>query len=132
MQAPRLVVAVVDDEEPVRRALRRLIHASGYDAVTFASGYELLDFLKDDRPACALLDLHLPGLTGLDLLQNLCLMQPPVPCVVITGHDAPGVKARVLAAGASEYLLKPLDDSVLLSAVAVAIHRNDAISIRPS
>ncbi|HET9445300.1 MAG TPA: response regulator [Steroidobacteraceae bacterium] len=120
MQASRLVIAVVDDEEPVRRALGRLIQASGYDAVTFASGYEFLEFLSRVRPACALLDLHLPGLTGLDLLNNLSSMQPRVPSVVITGHDAPGVKARVLAAGASEYLLKPFDENVLLAAVAAA------------
>jgi FixJ family two-component response regulator len=121
MQAPPLVVAVVDDEEPVRRALRRLFRASGYEAETFASGFEFLEFLQRARPACALLDLHLPGLTGIDLLQNLSALQPRVPSVVITGHDAPGVKARVLAAGAHEYLLKPLDDSVLLAAVAGAI-----------
>jgi two-component system, LuxR family, response regulator FixJ len=123
MEAPPLLVAVVDDEEPVRRALRRLFQASGYEAVTFASGYELLEFLQRGRPACALLDLHLPGFTGLDLLTNLRVMRPPVPSVVITGQDAAGVRERVLAAGASEYLLKPLDDNVLLAAVAGAIER---------
>jgi FixJ family two-component response regulator len=121
MQAPPLVVAVVDDEEAVRRALRRLFVASGYKAITFASGYELLEFLSRERPDCVLLDLHLPGLSGLDLQTHLRTMRPPVPSVVITGHDAAGVKARVLAAGASQYLLKPLDDCVLLAAVAAAI-----------
>jgi FixJ family two-component response regulator len=121
MEVPNFLIAVVDDEEPVRRALRRLFLASGYRAVTFASGYEILEYLARDRPDCALLDLHLPGLSGLDLLKRLRTMEPPVPSVIITGHDASGVKARVLAAGASQYLLKPLDDSVLLAAVAAAI-----------
>jgi FixJ family two-component response regulator len=121
MEVPTFLIAVVDDEEPVRRALRRLFLASGYRAVTFASGYEILEYLARDRPDCALLDLHLPGLSGLDLLKRLRSMEPPVPSVIITGHDASGVKARVLAAGASQYLLKPLDDSVLLAAVAAAI-----------
>lgn len=108
----------------MRRALRRLFQASGYEPVTFASGYELLEFLAHERPDCVLLDLHLPGLSGLELQKHLRSMRPPMPNVVITGHDAPGVKARVLAAGASQYLLKPLDDSVLLAAVAAAIDQN--------
>jgi FixJ family two-component response regulator len=130
MQAPSLVIAIVDDEEPVRRALRRLFRASGYEAVVFASGYELLEFLSRSRPDCVLLDLHLPGLSGLDLQKHLATMRPSVPSVVITGHDAPGVRAHVLAAGAHQYLLKPLDDSVLLAAVASAISEGQAHGTR--
>jgi FixJ family two-component response regulator len=121
MSRARPVVAVVDDEEAIRRALRRLLRASGYDVTTFASGHEFIDSLARSRPDCALLDLHLPGLSGLDLLKQLHLLQPPVPSVVVTGHDVLGVKARAMLGGASDYLLKPLDDNVLLAAVATAI-----------
>jgi FixJ family two-component response regulator len=121
MQARRPVIAIVDDEEPVRRALGRLLRASGYAVVGSASGYEFLEYLARNRPDCALLDLHMPGLSALDLLSRLLAMESRVPVVVITGHDAPGVEERVLAAGARRYLLKPLDDSVLLSAIAAAI-----------
>jgi FixJ family two-component response regulator len=121
MSPARPVVAVVDDEESVRRALRRLLQTSGYDVTMFASGFEFIDYLARSRPDCALLDLHLPGFSGLELLKQMQTLQPPVPSVVVTGHDVLGVKAHALLAGASEYLLKPLDDDVLLAAVARAI-----------
>lgn len=121
MDAGRLVIAIVDDEEQVRRALARLLVSSGYEVATFATGYEFLDYLGRERPACALLDLHLPGLSALDLQLSLKQLRPRIPSVVITGNDTPGARARVLESGAHDYLLKPLDDDVLLAALAGAI-----------
>lgn len=117
----RLLVAIVDDEEPVRKALRRLFLAEGIDVETFASGDELLESVKIHRPDCAVIDLHLPGSTGLEVQQRLVQAGIRLPTVIITGHDQAGVAERVLAAGAAAYLRKPLDDERLLAAVESAV-----------
>lgn len=122
MGARRLLVAIVDDEEPVRKALRRLFLAAGIDVETFASGEELLESVKIHRPDCAVVDLHLPGLTGLEVQQHLAQDGVRLPTVIITGHDQPGTAERVLAAGASAYLRKPLDAQRLLDAIESAVH----------
>jgi len=121
MGAHRLLVAIVDDEEPVRRALRRLFLVAGIDVETFGSGDELLESVKLHQPDCAVIDLHLPGSTGLDVVQSLARAGIHLPTVIITGHDQPGTAERVLAAGASAYLCKPLDEECLLSAIESAV-----------
>ena len=120
MPVSPLQIAVVDDEESVRKALRRLFRSAGMDVETFASGREFLDSLPLHRPDCLVLDLHMPGLTGRDVQQHLAQVQPRVPIVVITGKDEPGVRESVLAAGAADYLLKPLNDHTLIAAVTSA------------
>ena len=120
MPVSPLQIAVVDDEESVRKALRRLFRSAGMDVETFASGREFLDSLPLHRPDCLVLDLHMPGLTGRDVQQHLAQVQPRVPIVVITGKDEPGVRESVLAAGAADYLLKPLHDHTLIAAVTSA------------
>jgi FixJ family two-component response regulator len=117
----RLRIAIVDDEEPVRRALRRLFLAEGMEADTFASGSDFLESLGSRHPDCLVLDLHLPGLDGFALQRQLTEAYPRVPVVVITGHDPEGADERVRAAGAVAYLLKPLEAPTLLAAVASAI-----------
>ena len=117
----RLLVAVVDDEEAVRKALRRLLLAAGIDVETFASGDEFLAFLNTRRPDCAVLDVHLTGLTGLDVQERIVEAGICLPTVIITGHDLAGLAERALAAGAVACLSKPLDDEVLLAAVATAV-----------
>jgi FixJ family two-component response regulator len=121
MGAHRLLVAIVDDEEPVRKALRRLFLAAGIDVETFASGDELLESVKIHRPDCAVIDLHLPGLSGLEVQQRLVRAGVRLPTIIITGHDQSGVAERVLAAGASAYLRKPLDEERLLAAIESAV-----------
>lgn len=131
MDARRLLVAIVDDEEPVRRALRRLFLAAGLDVETFASGYEFLESLVAQRPDCVVLDLHLPGLTGLDVQQRLSELAVRLPTVMVTGHDQPGVAERAHAAGAFAYLEKPLDDERLLDAVIAAARSGTGLSSVP-
>jgi FixJ family two-component response regulator len=116
-----LLVAIVDDEEPVRKALRRLFLAAGIDVETFASGYEFLESIRTHRPDCVVLDLRLPGLTGLDVQEHLTRMGVRLPTVMVTGHDQTGVAESALAAGASAYLEKPLDEQRLLEAVTAAV-----------
>lgn len=123
MTQSRLAVAVVDDEESVRKALGRLLRASGFEVHTFATGLEFLDSLQKHLPDCAILDLHLPGLSGLDVQQRLTQQRIHLPCIVITGKDEPGVVERVLAAGAVAYLKKPLDERELLASIALAVPR---------
>jgi FixJ family two-component response regulator len=120
------MISVVDDEAPVRKALGRLLRAAGFDVETFASGREFLDSLDDQRPDCTILDLHLPELSGLDVQQRLAEENIPLPCIVITGKDEPGVAERVLAHGAVAYLKKPLDAEALLAAITAAVPEHAA------
>ena len=121
MSDRRLLVAIVDDEEPVRKALRRLFLSAGIDVEMFASGDQFLEALGTCRPDCAVIDLHLPGLSGLEVQERIAEAGIRLPTVIITGNDQLGVAERVLAAGASTYLSKPLDDKILLAAVAKAV-----------
>jgi FixJ family two-component response regulator len=125
MAPPKLVIAIVDDEEGVRKALRRLFSAADFEAEAFASGQAFLDSLASKRPDCLVLDLHMPGLNGLDMLRHPALSQAHVPTVVITAHDEPESRTQSLAAGAAAYLRKPLDDRTLLAAIASAIGRGE-------
>jgi FixJ family two-component response regulator len=126
MNAPTTLmrVAIVDDEEAVRKALGRLLRSSGLDAETFPTGRAFLESLADVRPDCLVLDLHMPGLTGLQVLQKLQLSPPMLPVIVITGQDEPENRSRCLAAGAAAYLRKPLDDELLLKTIDRAVRRD--------
>jgi FixJ family two-component response regulator len=116
-------IAIVDDDASVRKALQRLLRAADLDADTFASAEDFLASLPQAAPPdCLVLDLQMPGTSGLDLQQQIVRAGLPVPIVVITGHDAPGMRVRCLAAGASAYLRKPLEAGKLLAAIEAAIH----------
>ena len=121
MRTQKLRIAIVDDDEAVRKALQRLFSALNFDSVTFARGSEFLQALPGAEPDCLVLDLQMPGMTGLDVLRELATRAPSVPAVIITAHDEPGTERRCLAAGAKGYLCKPLDDVMLLDAVERAI-----------
>lgn len=118
-------IAVVDDNHSVRKALQRLLRSVNLDADAYGSGREFLDALGDARPDCLVLDLQMPEMNGFELQQHLAESGIHLPVVVITGHDEPGMRAQCMAAGASTYLRKPLDDKVLLDAI------NTAIAARP-
>lgn len=121
MSVGALAIAIVDDEAPVRKALGRLLRAAGFGVVTFSSGSEFLASLKVSRPDCAILDLHLPGLSGLEVQQQLSHQHISTPCIIITGKDEPGTSERALASGAAAYLRKPLDEAELLAAINHAV-----------
>jgi FixJ family two-component response regulator len=121
VEAPRPLIAIVDDEESVRRALKRLLLSAGFRAVAFSSGAEFLASLQTNSPSCVVLDLHMPGLSGFDVQSRLSTGGHAVSVVIITGHDTPESQQRVLAAGATAYLRKPVDDQILLDAVTAAI-----------
>jgi FixJ family two-component response regulator len=117
MDGSRLRVAIIDDDESVRRALRRLLRAANLDADAFASGRDFIDSLAAQVPDCVVLDVHMPGMNGLDVQLQLVRSGFRIPVVVITGHDEPQARAQCLAAGAAAYLRKPLDDVALLDAI---------------
>jgi FixJ family two-component response regulator len=114
-------IAVVDDDAAVRKALLRLLEMASYEVSTFAGAREFIDTLPQGAPACALIDLQMPDMTGLALQQYLANSGLGIPTVVMTAHDEPGSRERCIAAGASAYLLKPLRKAALINAV------NDAI-----
>jgi two-component system response regulator FixJ len=119
----RISVAIVDDEDSVRTSLRRLCFALGLDAMVFASGSELIDFLDAGSPPpdCLLLDAHMPDMTGLEVQQLLTRRGQRFPVLVYTADDAPEAQARYFAAGAADYLRKPLGSDELFAAVTRAV-----------
>jgi two-component system response regulator FixJ len=128
MPQPPPLVAVVDDEESIRRALDRLLRSAGFAVETFASGAEFLRSVLDHCPACVVLDLHMPDLSGLDVQLFLARDRVPVPVIVITGHETPEARARLMARGATACLRKPVDDKLLLAAIDDAIRSATGIS----
>jgi FixJ family two-component response regulator len=114
-------IAIVDDDDAICRALKRLIVASGMDATIFRSGQAFLESMSTEQPDCVLLDLHMSGVTGADVLLALAKHNRAIPIIVITGRDDTGNKASVLALGARAYLSKPLDPSELRSAIDEAL-----------
>ena len=114
------VVAVLDDEPEMRKALRRLLTCRGFRVKEYARGEDLLAALDSHRLDYLLLDLHMPGINGFDVLEAFRSRHIPVPVIVITAHDEPETAERVRALGASAYLKKPVDRDTLLSAIAAA------------
>src|SRR3954469_6320254 len=119
-----LAIAIVDDEEPVRKALSRLLRSSGYTVTTFSSGGEFLDGLEACDPDCTILDLHLPGLSGLEVQQYMQREHIGIPCIIITGKDELASRQQALSSGAAAYLTKPLDEDFLLTTISSAVLRH--------
>jgi len=119
----RALVAVVDDEESIRKSLRRLLMAADLDALVYASGQEFLDALRERQPDCLVLDLQMPGLTGLEVQRALTAAGVRFPTIIITAHDEPEARARCISAGVAAYLCKPLHDEMLLDAIAHVMGR---------
>lgn len=119
-------VAIVDDEEGIRKALSRLLRASGLDAESYANGQEFLDAAAARRPDCVVLDLHMPGMSGLQVLHKLKAAGQRLSIVVITAHDEPETRERCIDAGACAYLRKPLEDRLLLNAISAAMRSQSA------
>jgi DNA-binding NtrC family response regulator len=116
-------VFVVDDDRSTRESLRNLIRSMGLNVQTFASAHEFLTSQRPDAPSCLVLDIQLPGLSGLDLQQELAKVNTPIPIIFITGHGDIPMTVRAMKAGAIEFLTKPFRDQDLLNAVEQGIHR---------
>jgi FixJ family two-component response regulator len=121
MQKDRPIIAIVDDEESVRRALARLLRASQMDAEAYASGEAFLASLNASRPDCVVLDLQMTGLTGRDVQRRLRAAQISLPVIIITAHDEPTIRQQCIADGAVMYLRKPLRGATLIRSIQNAI-----------
>jgi FixJ family two-component response regulator len=120
MNADSPIVFVVDDDYRVREALSRLISSVGLGVATFGSAAEFMESEKPDAPACLVLDLQLPGTSGLELQQQLAAGDAP-PIIFMTGHGDIPSTVRAMKAGAIEFLSKPFGEHELLQAIDAAI-----------
>ena len=118
------VVFVVDDDASVRTSLARLISEAGYTVQTFASAREFLARSPSERPSCVVLDVRMPGITGLDLQQTLAGAAHKIPIIFITGHGDIVMSVRAMKAGAIDFLTKPFSGKDLLEAIGRAITRD--------
>jgi len=122
----RPLVLIVDDDDAVRLALQELMLSVGLDAAGFASARELLDSKLPDRSGCLVLDVRLPGGSGLDLQQQLASDGRNKPIVFLTGHGDIPMTVQAMKAGAVDFLTKPVRDQTLLDAVTAGIERDVA------
>jgi len=127
MSDPGPVVFVVDDDLSIRDALTSLIRSVGLRVETFGSAREFLTRQPPDAPGCLVLDVRLPGLSGLDLQRELAAAQITMPIIFITGHGDIPMTVQAMKAGAVEFLTKPFRDQELLDAIAQAIERDHVV-----
>ena len=118
---PLPLVAVVDDDASVRRALMRLLQSAGLRVLTYASATEFLDTGTSSNPECLILDIHLGGMSGLELLSQLRISGRDLPVLIITAYDDSQAREAARQRGCKAYLLKPLDAQVLLQEVLGAV-----------
>ena len=115
------MIFIVDDDESVRTSLTRLLRSGGHEARAFANAEACLDELDGTGAAAMIVDLHMPGMSGLELQEVVNGREPPVPVIVLTATEDAEMRVRALVAGARKVLRKPCDSTVLLRAVADAI-----------
>ena len=118
------IVFVIDDDESIREALKSLIRSVGLRVETFASAKDFLESQRPDLPACLILDVRMPGLSGLDLQRDLTEANIHIPIIFITGHGDIPMSVRAMKAGALEFLTKPFRDQDLLDAIQQALERD--------
>jgi RNA polymerase sigma factor (sigma-70 family) len=119
------VIHVIDDEDSFRTAVTRLLHAAGYEVRSHASVGEFLLARQPDTPGCLLLDVRMPGPSGLDLQEAFGKRDDALPIIFLTGHGDIPMSVRAMKAGAVDFLTKPVERQVLLKAVQVALARDE-------
>jgi RNA polymerase sigma factor (sigma-70 family) len=118
------IVFVVDDDPSVRRAIKRLIGSVGLQVELFGSAREFLRSKRPDAPSCLVLDIRLPGISGLDFQRELVEANVHIPIIFVTAHGDIPMTVRAMKAGAVEFLTKPFRDQDLLDAIHVALERD--------
>lgn len=125
MSEPNAIVCIVDDDAAVRDSVRRLIRSVGLSVEVFGSAQEFLQWRRPDVPSCLILDVRLPGISGLDLQRQLDAIKQ-IPVIFVTAHGDVAMSVRAMKAGAVEFLMKPFRDQDLLDAINVALERDRA------
>jgi FixJ family two-component response regulator len=118
------LIAIVDDDESVCRAVKRLVRSLAMDAETFGSGQDFLDLLEampSFQPDCLILDVQMPRMNGLAMQDQLVKSGHPIPTIFITAHDEVGVREKALAGGAVAFLRKPFNDELLIKTLQEAL-----------
>lgn len=126
MSADQPVVVIIDDDPDIRNALQGLLETVDLQATLFATASEFLASKRPRCPCCIVVDVRLPGLSGLDFQQELARENNPIPVIFITGHGDIPMSVRAMKAGAVEFLTKPLRDQDLLDAIQAALRRDRA------
>ena len=131
MSKTSALIYVVDDDESVRRAIGGLVRSAGLTVQTFPSAQEFLAFPRPDVPSCLVLDVQLPGLSGLDLQEELAKADIQIPMIFLTGHGDIPMTVQAMKAGALEFLTKPFDNEDLLQAIQQGIMRDHRARQQP-
>ena len=118
-------VYVVDDDQAVRDSLRWLIESVGLHVKTFSNGQELLENVNESEISCLVLDVRMPGISGLDLQQRLKNMNAKIPVIIVTGHADVPMAIQAMKAGAFDFIEKPYSDQLLLERIQCAIEQDD-------
>lgn len=125
-------IAVIDDEEAIRRALLRLLRSVGLEAHAFISGKAFLDSLRLRSPACVLLDLNMPDMSGFAVIEKLAQLQPELPVIILTGQDVGERQRNSDLAHVIAVLQKPVHDQELFSVIATALIQFDKQILNPN
>lgn len=115
------IVAVIDDDEPVRTAIREMLRSAGFSTLAFASAEDFLKSGQQRHAACLIVDIRMPGMSGLELQARLNAERYRIPTIFITAHGDEKMRLQAMRAGAVELLAKPWDDEVLLEKVHTAL-----------
>ncbi len=129
MSADASTVFVVDDDKSVGRALGRLLRGAGYAVEVYASAEAFFDCTQPDGPTCAILDLAMPGMDGLELQARLADENRAIGVVFLTGHGDIPASVRAMKQGAVDFLIKPVDESNLLQVIEIALNRQKQIIV---
>lgn len=115
------IIYIVDDDDSIRRAMKRLFRSVGMDAHVFASAQEFLDSKHRNHNACMIVDIRMPGMSGLELQELLLARGSQLPVIFITGFDSPETRDQAKKAGAAGYFRKPIDDQALMDSIQWAL-----------
>lgn len=132
MNATGPMVFVVDDDKLFRSSTERLVRLAGFNVQSFTSARDFLKNSRPEGPACLVLDVKMPGLSGMDLQRELTKSGIDIPIIFITGHGDIPTSVRAMKAGAVEFLTKPFRSRALLDAIRAAIERNRSTLLKQS
>jgi two-component system, LuxR family, response regulator FixJ len=119
------VIAIIDDDEPLREALRSVMKAAGFSARTFASAEEFLVRVDSNDTACLVLDVRLPGMSGIELQKQLSEKHRQLPIIFVSGHSDVALRDSMMRAGAAAFFCKPVRSDVLLNEIRRVLAVND-------